>query len=75
MRNSAFLAPRVKMAGTVRGENICKPVANTRQEFLTPANRSSQKENSNCPISWLKVSRWWGVRPYSRMARQCSRVG
>ncbi len=34
-----------------------------------------QNGNVNWSISWLNVSRWWGVSPYSRIARRCSRVG
>ncbi len=37
--------------------------------------RNRQKGSSNWSISWLNVSRWWGVRPYSRIASRCSRVG
>ena len=37
--------------------------------------RRRQKGSDIWPISWLNVTRWWGVRPYSRIARRWSRVG
>lgn len=46
-----------------------------RREHRTGAAYGPQKGSSGWSIAALKVSRWWGVRPCSRIARRCSRVG
>ena len=81
------LAMQAKFGTKIRGKLFEKELKSRLQLFLfcrmkrdfgvsnTNDTPPDQNANSSWPISWLKVSRWCGVRPYSRIARRCSRVG